>query len=67
MRPQLDLDPEMVEALDNLNVHGYAAYAMARDLVAQKQQQAQVGGRALRVCASVCAPETCKGTVRVCA
>jgi uncharacterized protein (UPF0261 family) len=41
---QLDLDPEMLEALDSLNVHGYAAYAMARDLVAQKQQQAQVGG-----------------------
>jgi len=39
---QLDLDPEMVEALDSLNVHGYAAYAMARDLVAQKQHQAQV-------------------------
>lgn len=34
----------MLEALDSLNVHGYAAYAMARDLVAQKQQQQQVGG-----------------------
>jgi len=41
-RTVLDLDPEMVEALDSLNVHGYAAYAMARDLVAQKQQQAQM-------------------------